>query len=1216
MKRRNRDWKSFNKRWGRSRFEKFVMWSAALHLVLAALFVMPARSARQHKAELQIRQQTELKRKEQQRQEAQQVAELEFRELAKIELAKEQLRDLFGELTEEFFDEDISELMWDELLEWFDPDLEELVDLLELEEFDQVAFEQEIDGLRERLVDRLAELLLEKQQELVARQLQQEARDAAGQMVDSLQQQLRARVADPMTTSIRRLVTTEYATVERLLLAADTQLAAAADAAETAEARLEGVAEQLSEQQRAFAQAQTDGDNIGKVKATARIKSQAGTAIQAAGQLKRAVVGLTRTADQLASRFPAIAEQISGVQRQAEAGRQQAEAASEAAVKTEAAGAEDNTQAARAAAVATGKSARSLRNAVQKQLAAERATRLARMVNEQVQAANEIAQRQGRSEADGQPDGAQTQKSDAAVKSAVGQIGQLEADTAQLQAQIAQLVMTAPARREQPSDSAPQVASTGEANPGSADAPRSKTKAETKTSSGTVANAERKPDSDTSPTSTPAARRESPEVDSDDPLTQAEQATADAGEALKGAREALAGHQSGRAAEQLKTARSKLVNVARTMLTLQQEDGPPSQSFGEQLETQLSAMRRNSLARQAREKFDDAFQNQSLPVILDKVAKAAAKRANAERAFTDAFDQQLRNEMGQLFGKDVPLEVAAGKQVAGMPELEAGDPDAANDGSTEKPSARVAEVVNQIESQTTALIYRTVPGIAASAVRHLELNSIGKTSLNSDRRSMTLMTRLQNLRGQLSAGRRDALGSADSTAVAATLRRHRGRKGSLLRLGGLGDLDGKAFREMVEAMKARGQQSGSEFALVATTGEKSVANQAPAFNPALIAVPAEVGEVAREAADSEARKVEPPEFQTNRFAGIPLLEVDAITIDGDVSDWQDVTTLELDPVQRGARLPKVTPKHQTAWAAHSSRGLLIAFNVADTNGQLDNTKPRPAFWMSDCVEIYIDTMNTKYSARGETNTHQFFAFPFGHPSEPDVAAYEAQARTENGKLKWKHVPFKQDVIQRAGQKTEQGWSIELLIPRTVLRKGSLKPGRIIGMNLQVDTGTDLYYFWTCAKQIISSQHPNTWGDVQFLGSDGRIELLDPEDTQTDSLFPGQPLRVRVVDPDMNLSELRRDKIGVTARTASGDTEPLILEETQAGSGVFEGALQTTLSIGSSQHDRLELFEGETVSVQYIDQARAFGERNVPIKQKVTVNSIGVEFVKRSSSLGP
>jgi TolA-binding protein len=62
--------------------------------------------------------------------------------------------------------------------------------------------------------------------------------------------------------------------------------------------------------------------------------------------------------------------------------------------------------------------------------------------------------------------------------------------------------------------------------------------------------------------------------------------------------------------------------------------------------------------------------------------------------------------------------------------------------------------------------------------------------------------------------------------------------------------------------------------------------------------------------------------------------------------------------------------------------------------------------------------------------------------------------------------------------------------------------------------------------------------------------------RTDEVKPGNPIRVRVVDPDRSVTA-GKDKIVLRASSSSGDTVPVFeMEETEGCSGVFEGLLPT------------------------------------------------------------
>jgi hypothetical protein len=288
--------------------------------------------------------------------------------------------------------------------------------------------------------------------------------------------------------------------------------------------------------------------------------------------------------------------------------------------------------------------------------------------------------------------------------------------------------------------------------------------------------------------------------------------------------------------------------------------------------------------------------------------------------------------------------------------------------------------------------------------------------------------------------------------------------------------------------------------------------------------------------------------------------------------------------------------------------LLLAVDVDDTSGELEN-QPKPAkgmwpFWDNDGLEVYIDTLNRRLPDRGESNAHQFFAFPFGTGNDAAIGGYESKIiRPKGAKAEvWTIVPHPSKgpaPMLRAGKKTEHGWMMELLIPKSILREGDLKPGGTIGFELQIDTGTPIYYFWACdqpGRRV--STHPSLWGEAFLAGTDARVEPIDDAMKPSKSFVPGKPLHVRVTDLDMNLDPAKKDQVAVTVRSRSEDVKTLTLEETSPDSGVFVGSLATRVATGVIVPNILEVVSGEDVAIEYVDAGRANGERNGKVQASV------------------
>jgi hypothetical protein len=172
----------------------------------------------------------------------------------------------------------------------------------------------------------------------------------------------------------------------------------------------------------------------------------------------------------------------------------------------------------------------------------------------------------------------------------------------------------------------------------------------------------------------------------------------------------------------------------------------------------------------------------------------------------------------------------------------------------------------------------------------------------------------------------------------------------------------------------------------------------------------------------------------------------------------------------------------------------------------------------------------------------------------------------------------------------------MLIPMSALTPANkIKPGNTIGFELQIDTGTNVFYTWACQdpKARVSMQ-PNLWGEALLAGADARIELLDARKKSALTFRPGEPLTVRVTDADLNLNPSKKVGLSVTLRSRSGDVRLLPLAESPYGSGVFIGTIPTRISTGVRTDRVFEVLAGEDIQVEYRDLLTADGRRDAPV----------------------
>ncbi|MSU78825.1 MAG: hypothetical protein EXS16_12120 [Gemmataceae bacterium] len=359
----------------------------------------------------------------------------------------------------------------------------------------------------------------------------------------------------------------------------------------------------------------------------------------------------------------------------------------------------------------------------------------------------------------------------------------------------------------------------------------------------------------------------------------------------------------------------------------------------------------------------------------------------------------------------------------------------------------------------------------------------------------------------------------------------------------------------------------------------------------------------------EVKKVPQPIRQVGNLV-LPLLGDDAIKIDGDLSDWRDIPPVFLNAVERGRSPKKVVlaPPTQKAFVGYSSRGILVGVDVVDTSGDLENVgKPARGmwnFWDNDGVEVYIDTLNSRSPRRGPASIHQFFAMPFGTGDDAGVGGYESKILGNPQRPDWKIEALSatgRNAMPRVGKKTPTGWTLEFLIPRSALRENDAKPGVVLGLEVQIDTGTNIYYFWANDNPATHvSMTPSAWGEVILGGSDARLELLDAKSQPTKGIAVGDSLNVRVTDRDANFDANAKGKLSVSLRASSGDVKSLVLAETEVGSGVYLGTIGTVAKSTRRDADKLEVLPNASISLEYLDQVRANGDRNILLRSEIPV----------------
>ena len=418
----------------------------------------------------------------------------------------------------------------------------------------------------------------------------------------------------------------------------------------------------------------------------------------------------------------------------------------------------------------------------------------------------------------------------------------------------------------------------------------------------------------------------------------------------------------------------------------------------------------------------------------------------------------------------------------------------------------------------------------------------------------------------------------------------------LKRLAQMGEADSAAYRKMLAAAKGRDRLSAAEPPLPA---------QATNLRPAFTSAPA------LEIPPPVARERQLPRVEnSNRFAAAPFLPDDAITIDGKLDDWKDLA-----PTEAGRKPRRQECRHGQS-SISKGLGRLDHARPADCRGRnryhgqdreraarrrvLDERRGRSPYRHTQ--HEVLETRRGKYAS--------VFCFPLwaqGPPEERRLRDASPQRRGGGWQMGASRLWARGHSPCRRADET--GMVDGDAHSQIDLRSSEIKPGHIIGFNLIVDTGSDTYHHFTVKKKSSPSQHPETWGDLLLLGTDATVELLDETGQKLTAVCPGQAFRLRITDPDMNDDATRPDKIGAIIRCESGERETLVLEETGPNTGVFETTIASRLNTGGRVPNVLGVFEGERVTVEYIDQARAFGERGTVLRTTIPVSSLGKRIGK-------
>ena len=396
-------------------------------------------------------------------------------------------------------------------------------------------------------------------------------------------------------------------------------------------------------------------------------------------------------------------------------------------------------------------------------------------------------------------------------------------------------------------------------------------------------------------------------------------------------------------------------------------------------------------------------------------------------------------------------------------------------------------------------------------------------------------------------------------------------------------------------------------------------------------------------------------FGTPNFEAIPFL-VNFPKLDGDLSDWGRIRPLVLR--RDNCEEPELKKEPILVYAAWNYQGFFFGYRV---------DQPRIKFSLpsqyrvgedgvtlikdsrisahnkfvsrGDFLVLMFDTLDARLPFRGDPHAQEFYILPRGTATDPDLPGADrvfASRRDgmRDGNFGWgrricngrlfppqPHAGPDGTSPYRVCRLTEDGYTVEVFLPRTIFKVPVFAPGWYVGFDCYVGTGkqpqgSGARYqgkgwanntSWPCSV----GNNPGKWGDLLMLGTDARVTIQDAATgwPRSTAVRPGHAHLVTVADPDRNVSLTSVDTVLVSAEVISpgaaggaGDVELYVLKETGRNTSVFQGYVSTQPGTGSKVAGVLELLPGREVRFGYVDLADSKGRRNVVYQQTLPVIS--------------
>ncbi len=651
------------------------------------------------------------------------------------------------------------------------------------------------------------------------------------------------------------------------------------------------------------------------------------------------------------------------------------------------------------------------------------------------------------------------------------------------------------------------------------------------------------------------------------------------------------------ALQALKESSAELAELSKDMHKGEEIDEIAREAMKKVIEAQLK--------KSIEEKFDKELTEQLVPKSTEQVIKQAKKYLDDFKMDKDEeLLAQLKEEVSAALAEQVPKEMTDEAEDSAMKKaeekhklaaVEAGAESLALTESAKNIAKDIARAEKNRAKETRAEVDQ--------AARKTELGDMSE-AMAALKSKMDMLSKAESMAKQIRDGRGD-MGELGEMLSMMEMMEDGSGSGSMppgMSLpfsrpgpGKGGPFNAKTYQQMLDMSKAR-QNPDAAYEDIQREADKlvSTASDFPSKRSAII-VDTNPASDEQAVQEEQARVLAEPSFKPIQY-GFATMRKEEVVLDADLSEW-DLSRKQY------TRILQTSPE-PTYWSDAEAMPLYMMWDhkgyyiaAVVRNDEINVVPNAGQFWVGDCIEIWMDTSNKRGPLMSYLEAAQMWLFPNGNKANPEIIG-----GIGHGRLKGHGMRFKKDDpgIQYASKNIAGGYQIEIFIPQSILHGPKFEAGKYLGFQIAFNSVAKTTGAAWALRVHHSWERPDTWGDVLLLGSDADLSFCkdDAGEEALTVLVPGESMRVKIHDPDMNLSPRFKDQIFCQAIGALGHGQMLVLGETEPDSGIFIGALETHSAYIGLQDGSLPVEPGQRVKVVYLDQRRDYGEANKRIEKEL------------------